>query len=344
MKKNKNKEDKKNFIKELKKKIDIFLVYLGLKVPDRELLKELKEKKEEKFGIDEDLLLTTEESIDIEKYEDLLIHEPEDLLGKAAASISSALKRRKLITKYDLIILGYKDEIAYFKKVLMYVISIFLIFVFLGILDNNIIDGFFKGLIFSVILLAISPFYPRLKLIIFKGEIKLQILLGLLYMTSLLKAGASLPEILTGLARSREYGVLSYEAALIIRDINSGMTFEDALRRAIMRTTIPLLRKVFDQMIIGYNKGNLSLLLEKLYEEIVRESLSKLDTSKFMIQNLGNLAFGVGLIMPFSGLIMSAMISNQGFSGILNAVNFLMLNLGPILAIIFGVFVKMKVE
>ncbi|WP_456472680.1 type II secretion system F family protein [Methanocaldococcus sp.] len=340
MKKNKLNDSLKN----LKKKIDILLIYLGLKIPDKETLKELKKEKEfEKFDVDSILTYTSEE-IDITKYEEILTYEPQDVLGKAAASASKIFKKKRLLNRYELMILGYKNEIAYFKKIFMYMLASFIIFTFLGFLDNNIISGIFNGIFSSLIIFILSPFYPKLNLLIFKGEIKLQILLGLLYMISLLRAGASLLEVLTGLARSREYGVLSYEASLIIKDINSGYTLEEALNRAMLRTSIPLLKKLFDQMIVGYNKGNVALLLEKLYEDIVRESLSKLESSKFMIQNLGNMAFGVGLIMPFSGLIMSAMISNQGFPGIANAVKFIMLNLGPLLTLIFGVFVKIKVE
>lgn len=221
----------------------------------------------------------------------------------------------------------------------------FLALLFMGLLDNNLLQGFVNGLIGAGIILVLSLFYPKIRLILFKGEIKLQILFTLIYMISILRAGASLPEVLESISKSREYGVVAFEAKSIIRDVNiGGYNLVEALERAKMRTRIPILKKLYDQMIVGYNKGNLPLLLEKLYEDIVRESMVKLDSSKFMIQNLGNLAFGVGLILPFTGMILSTMIGNQGFSGILSTINLLLLKIGPLLTLIFGIFVKLKIE
>jgi flagellar protein FlaJ len=38
------------------------------------------------------------------------------------------------------------------------------------------------------------------------------------------------------------------------------------------------------------------------------------------------------------------MMGNQGFPGILNAADLILTKIGPILALIFGIFVKLKVE
>ncbi|ADC70072.1 Type II secretion system F domain protein [Methanocaldococcus sp. FS406-22] len=329
----------------IKKKIDLLLYKLGLKPLSIETLKELKEsKKEEETPEFYDVYFEPEEEFtDIEKYEFILYEE--DIVGKTAKSLSKIFKGNLFPSRNELRYMGIRDEVAYFKKVITYMIITFLVLLFMGILDNDPLQGLANGLLGAGIILALSLFYPKIRLILFKGEIKLQILFTLIYMVSILRAGGSLPEVLDNISKSREYGVVAFEARSIIRDVNiGGYNLVEALERAKMRTKIPLLKKLYDQMIIGYNKGNLPLLLEKLYEDIVRESMIKLDSSKFMIQNLGNLAFGVGLILPFTGMILSTMISNQGFSGILSTINLLLLKIGPLLTLIFGIFVKLKIE
>ncbi|XRP96243.1 type II secretion system F family protein [Methanocaldococcus sp. 16A] len=342
-------ENLKEKFKRIKIKIDIFLYKWGLKSLDAKLLSEMK-KMGEKLGIKisefYDVYIEPEEMLTYEKFKkyEFLLYE-EEFIKKSAESLSNIFKNVKILSRNQLKYIGFENEIEYFKKVIVYMIFVFIVLLFMGLLDENIIGGLLNGIIGSIIVLILSIFYPKIKLILFKGEIKLQVLFTLLYMISILRAGASLPEVLESISKSNEYGIVAFEAKTIIRDVNmSGYSLAEALERAKLRTEIPLLKKLYDQMIIGYNKGNLPLLLEKLYDDIVRESMIKLDSSKFMIQNLGNLAFGVGLILPFSGMILSTMIANQGFPGILNALDLLLTKIGPLLTLIFGIFVKFKVE
>ncbi|ACV24843.1 type II secretion system F family protein [Methanocaldococcus fervens] len=342
----------KNFmekIKRIKMKLNIFLYKLGIKSLDAETILEIKKIGEEsEIDISEFYDVYIEPDIDTlaEKYKDyeFLFYE-EEFIKKPAESLSNLLKNTKIFSRNLLRSIGYENEIEYFKRVILYMIIVFIVLLILGILDGNILGGLFKGIFGAISVLVLSIFYPKIRLIMFKEEVKLQVLFTLLYMVSILRAGASLPEILETISKSNEYGFISFEARSIIRDVNvSGYTLVEALERAKLRTEIPLLKKLYDQMIIGYNKGNLSMLLEKLYEDIVRDSLSKLDSSKFMIQNLGNLTFGVGLILPFAGMILSTMISNQGFPGILNTLDLLLTKIGPLLTLIFGIFVKLKID
>ncbi|AIJ05958.1 Type II secretion system F domain protein [Methanocaldococcus bathoardescens] len=291
------------------------------------------------------IYIEPEDMLTLEKYKkyEFLLYE-EEFIKKPAESLSNIFKNVKILSRNQLKYIGFENEIEYFKKVIIYMALVFIVLLFMGILDENIIGGLINGIIGSIIVLILSIFYPKLRLILFRGEIKLQVLFALLYMISILRAGASLPEVLERISKSNEYGIVAFETRTIIKDNISGYSLAEALERAKLRTEIPLLKKLYDQMIIGYNKGNLPLLLEKLYEDIVRESMVKLDSSKFMIQNLGNLVFGVGLILPFSGMILSTMIANQGFTGILNTLDLLLTKIGPLLTLIFGIFVKLKVE
>ncbi|XRO75438.1 type II secretion system F family protein [Methanocaldococcus sp. 28A] len=350
-------ENLKQKIKKIKIKLYITLYKLGFISLNSETISELKKMSKE-LGLDISELYSTDVSefygvyiepeyiIDYEKYkeyEHLLYNE--EFIRVPAESISNILSGSRIFSKNLLKYIGYDNEVEYFKRVILFMIITFFGILIFEALGGDILGGIYRGVFGAIIILVLSIFYPKIRLILFRGEIKMQVLFALLYMISLLRAGASLPEVLGAISKSNEYGIISFEVRTIIRDINvSGYSLLEALERAKLRTEIPLLKKLYEQMIIGHNKGNLALLLEKLYEDIVRESMVKLDSSKFMIQNLGNLAFGVGLVLPFSGMVLSAMIANQGFQGILNTIDLLLTKIGPLLTIIFGIFVKMKIE
>ncbi|MEO2116789.1 MAG: type II secretion system F family protein [Methanocaldococcus sp.] len=342
-------ENFKEKIKKLKMKINILLYKWGIITLDAETISELRKMSKE-LGRDISefygAYVEPEDMVAIQKYKqyEYLLYD-EEFIRKPAESISNLLRGSKIFSRNLLKYIGYENEVEYFKRVVLYMIVTFFVLLIFEALSGNISGGISTGIFGAIAVLVLSIFYPKIRLILFRGEIKLQVLFTLLYMISILRAGASLPEVLEAISKSNEYGIISFEARTIIRDINvSGYSLLEALERAKLRTEIPLLKKLYDQMIIGYNKGNLALLLEKLYEDIVRESMAKLDSSKFMIQNMGNLAFGTGLVLPFSGMILSAMMANQGFPGILNTIDLLLTKIGPLLTLIFGLFVKMKVE
>ncbi|WP_456373916.1 type II secretion system F family protein [Methanocaldococcus sp.] len=343
----KNIKSIKEKLKKLKIKIDILLYKWGLKPLDASLINELKKQGElVEIPTFHDVYVEPDDILLAEKYKEYeyLFYE-EEFIKKPAEYLSNISKNLKFFSKNLLRYMGYENEIEYFKRVVVYIIIVFMGLLILGILNNNIFEGLINGFIGAIGVLILSLFYPKLRLILFRGEIKIQVLFALIYMISLLRSGASLPEVLDVLSKSYEYGIVSFEARNIIKDITiSGYSLVEALERAKLRTEVPILKKLYDQLIIGYNKGNLDLLLEKLYEDIVRTSLAKLDTSKFLIQNLGNLTFGVGLILPFSGMIISTVMSNQGFNGILNTIDLLLTKIGPLLTLIFGIFVKLKIE
>jgi flagellar protein FlaJ len=250
-----------------------------------------------------------------------------------------------LPSKRDYQYAGIIDERVYFLKIIVFsIFAVILLFLY-GVITSDPISGITNGIIFALIILFGGIFYPKLKLTLFRGEIKIQVLMSILHLISMLNSGASVQEAIKNIANNPEYGLTSYEFRSIIKDINQGgYNFVEALERAKVRSKIPLLKKLYDQLILAANKGGTQLLLENLYNEIVRESLSKIDSSKFQISNLGNLIFGIGLIIPFSGMIQSALGAQQGFDGIINAIDLVMTKIGLLSTIIFTIFIKMKIE
>jgi len=238
---------------------------------------------------------------------------------------------------------GIKDINKYFMKVIVISIVVGLIF-FLNSIDDIFI-GLIDGLFATILVIVAGIYYPKIKLILFRGDIKIQIIVTLLDMIASLNAGMSLQECVKKIAENPEYGILSFEFKGIIYDIEKGgYSFKEALERARFRTKIPLMKKLYTQLIVAINKGGTQLLLESLYNDILRESMAKIDSSKFQITNLGNLIFGVGIILPFSGMMLSAIQGNTGFSGIIETVDLILTKIAPISAAIFAVFIKLKIE
>ncbi|CAF29595.1 type II secretion system F family protein [Methanococcus maripaludis] len=316
-----------------------------------EYLKKIFERKTEDIHKDEILEFyepyideTPEVSIDLD---DLLFEKKEfGALGGYSRSFSYWVTNTSFLpSKRDYQYAGIVDERVYFLKMMIAAITTVVLFIIYGVLTGDVFSGVSNGVLLAVIMVVGSIFYPKLKLTLFRGEIKIQVLMSILHLISMLNSGASVQESLKNIANNPEYGITSFEFRSIIKDINQGgYNFVEALERAKMRTKIHIMRQLYDQLILAANKGGTQLLLENLYNEIVRESMSKIDSSKFQISNLGNLIFGIGLIIPFSGMIQSALGAQQGFDGIINAIDLVMGKIGLMSTIIFTIFIKMKIE
>ncbi|MBW9222251.1 type II secretion system F family protein [Methanothermococcus sp. SCGC AD-155-C09] len=248
-------------------------------------------------------------------------------------------------SKADFQYVGIDDINKYILRVILISSGIAILFILNSLFDGDIFTGLINGLLAGGVIFIGGVFYPKIKMILFRGEIKIQIIITILNMISSLNSGMSLQETIKNIAENPEYGIPSYEFRNIFYDVNrGGYTFKEALERAKKRTKVPLMEKLYDQLILSSDKGGTQLLLKNLYEEIIRESVSKIDSSKFQISNLGNLLFGTGMILPFSGMMLSSIQGGGGFDGIINTVNMLLTKMAPMLTAIFAIFIKMKIE
>jgi flagellar protein FlaJ len=270
----------------------------------------------------------------------------EGLLGKSSQSLTEyVIKSSMFPSKKDYQYIGVSDLKKYFLSIIIKAIGAGVLIFIISAISMDIVGGIINGLIVTILLVLGGIYYPKIKLLLFRGEIKLQILMAILHIISMLDSGASLQEAMKNIASSSEYGVVSYEFKAVIFDIvRGGYSFAEALERGRQRTGITLMKKLFTQLIAAANQGRGQVLLENLYKEIVRESISKIDNSKFQISNLGNLVFGTGIILPFAGMLQGALTGGSGFEGINNTVDLVLTKIGPMSTIMFAIFVKMKIE
>ncbi|HIQ39327.1 MAG TPA: hypothetical protein EYH53_04900 [Methanothermococcus okinawensis] len=295
--------------------------------------------------IDYDRMLERKRLEEIEiDLDELLERSYMNILKDYITNFSYCVIRSKYLPSLrDFQYIGIKDINKYFMKVIVISIVVGLIY-FLNFIDNIFI-GLLNGLFATILVMVAGIYYPKIKLILFRGDIKIQIMVTLLDMIASLNAGMSLQECIKKIAENPEYGIPSFEFKGIIYDIEKGgYSFKEALERARFRTKILLMKKLYTQLIVAIDKGGTQLLLKSLYNDILRESMAKIDSSKFQITNLGNLIFGVGIILPFAGMMLSAIQGNTGFSGIINTVDLILTKIAPISAAIFAVFIKLKIE
>ena len=288
-----------------------------------------------------------------ESYEDTKIIKdidemiPSDgFLSKSSESIVKTVNKTSFLpSKRDYQYIGVTNLNTYFLKALVKSIGFGLVFVIIQLVGGDVVSAMTQGVVVFLFFLIGSIFYPKIKLLLFKGEIKLQIMMAMLHMVSMLNSGASLQECIKNIGSNSDYGVVSFEFKTVIYDIvRGGYSFTESLERAKNRTSISLMKKLYSQLITASNQGKGQLLLQNLYGEIIRETTSTLDNSKFQIGNLGNLVFGTGIILPFSGMLQSALGGGGGFEGINSTIDLVLTKIGPLSTMMFAIFVKMKIE
>ena len=296
---------------------------------------------EDTIGIYRDHGKKLEDSIDLDE---MLEGSSVDLFKSCISPLSHYIIRCKYTPSLrDFQYGGIEDIDKYLLKVVVISTVVSLIY-FLNSMDD-ILTGLINGLLVGTLVMVAGIYYPKVKLKLFQGDVKIQIMVTLLDIISSLNAGVSLQESIRKIGENPEYGVPYFEFRDVIYDIEKGgYSFKEALERGRLRSKIPLMKKLYTQLIIAIDKGGAQLLLKSLYNDILRESMSKIDSSKFQIVNLGNLLFGVGIILPFSGMLLSTIQSNTGFSGIINVVDLVLMKIAPISTIIFAIFIKLKIE
>ncbi|ABR56730.1 type II secretion system F family protein [Methanococcus aeolicus] len=270
----------------------------------------------------------------------------DSFLSKSSESLVETVNKTSFLpSKRDYQYIGVSDLNGYFLKTLIKSFGFGVLFLMIQLVDGDVIYAITQSIVVFLLFLIGGIFYPKIKLMLFKGEVKLQIMMAMLHMVSMLNSGASLQECIKNIGSNSDYGIVSFEFKNVIYDIvRGGYNFKESLERAKNRTGISLMEKLYAQLITASNQGKGQLLLQNLYGEIIRETMSTLDNSKFQIGNLGNLVFGTGLILPFSGMLQSALTGGGGFDGINNTIDLVLTKIGPISTIMFAIFVKIKIE
>lgn len=171
------------------------------------------------------------------------------------------------------------------------------------------IIAFFSSLIFHL-------FYPRMAAMTLASLVEQDLLFALRTMLLQLSSGISLFETIKSISRSN-YGQVSVEFGMVIKDINSGVSESVALEKLAFRTRSDVLKKTLWQMVTTMKSGGsitnaitsqIDSLVEQQEESIKRYSAElNLWTLVYLI---------IAAAMPSLGVTFLVIASSIGGSGI----------------------------
>ncbi|MEM4254721.1 MAG: type II secretion system F family protein [Candidatus Norongarragalinales archaeon] len=130
-----------------------------------------------------------------------------------------------------------------------------------------------------------------------------------------LKAGLSFYKALSSLAKS-EYGLLSREFEIVLRDLDSGLSSEEALRLLTQRVKSEGLRKAVLQIVRAMKTGgNLSMVISEIADDVSFETRQQIRDFTEKLNLVSILYIMLGIVMPVVVAILSAVLQIPLFAG-----------------------------
>ena len=130
-----------------------------------------------------------------------------------------------------------------------------------------------------------------------------------------LKAGLSFYKSLSSLAKS-EYGLLSKEFEIVLRDLDSGLSTEEALRLLTQRVKSEGLHKAVLQIIRAMKTGgNLSVVISEIADDVSFETRQQIRDFTEKLNLVSILYIMLGIVMPVVVAILSAVLQIPLFAG-----------------------------
>ncbi|MEO2152051.1 MAG: type II secretion system F family protein, partial [Thermococcus sp.] len=121
---------------------------------------------------------------------------------------------------------------------------------------------------------------------------------ALRHMASLLSAGVGIAEAILSVAKA-DYGVLSEEFELILRDMRTGSSFEDALTKFEEKMASENISRVVKQILRAVKfGGNLAEILYKLAEDFSFEYRMKLVEYVQKVNGIAFIYMFITIVMP----------------------------------------------
>lgn len=132
-----------------------------------------------------------------------------------------------------------------------------------------------------------------------------------------LRAGVSFYKSLSSISKA-EYGVLSYEFELLLRDLDAGLSSEEALRLLTQRVKSDGLRKAVMQIIRAMKTGgNLSLVISEIADDVSFETRQQIRDFTEKLNLVSIMYIMLGIVMPVVVAILAAVLQIPLFAGVL---------------------------
>ena len=196
---------------------------------------------------------------------------------------------------------------------LIMLIAIAAIGAFLGDLSITALAPLIAILVFIFVSVA-GLFYPVTLASDRAAKIDRSLPFALRQLSTQVKAGVSFYKALLSLAHSK-YGVLSDEFRMVLRDMDSGLSTQDALNRLYARTRSKGLRKAIMQIIRAMRTGgNLSQVISDIADDVSFETRMKIRDFTEQLNFINIIYIMVSVVAPVSLSIMSAVMQIPMFA------------------------------
>ncbi|MFA6268828.1 MAG: type II secretion system F family protein [archaeon] len=158
--------------------------------------------------------------------------------------------------------------------------------------------------------------YPKLAALQLAGMVDSELLFALRTMLIQLSSGISLFESMKSIAKSN-YGQVSTEFSLVVRDVNSGMSETEAIEKLAFRTKSEVLKKTAWQIITTLRSGgSIVNALNSQVEALISQQVDAIKTYSAEL-NLWTLIYLIiAAAMPSLGITFLVIASSIGGSGI----------------------------
>jgi len=167
---------------------------------------------------------------------------------------------------------------------------------------------------------------------------------ALMQIATQVRAGVSFHRSLESVANA-DYGVLSAEFKKLTRDLQQGLSTEDALTRFYNRTKSQSLRKALLQVIRSFKTGgNLSKIINDIAQDVAFETQMSIRDFTEKLNFINVIFIMVAVVAPVSATVLSAILQIPLFSSGLPSY-FIYLSFGGITAAMIGVlYVTKQIE
>jgi pilus assembly protein TadC len=191
------------------------------------------------------------------------------------------------------------------------------LFVILAVYFNDVTLGAIAPLVglLAAIVFTILPFiFLRLRAQSRAKAIDRVLPFALMQIATQVRAGVSFHRSLESVANA-DYGVLSMEFKKLTRDLQQGLSTEDALTRLYNRTRSQSLRKALLQVIRSFKTGgNLSKIINDIAQDVAFETHMSIRDFTEKLNFINVIFIMVAVVAPVSATVLSAILQIPLFS------------------------------
>ncbi|NUN11585.1 type II secretion system F family protein [Candidatus Micrarchaeota archaeon] len=186
--------------------------------------------------------------------------------------------------------------------------------------------------------------YPVSKASERAAEIDKALPFALRQLSTQVKAGVSFYQAMLSVANSK-YGVLSDELRIVLRDLDSGLSVEQALIRLMNRTRSNGLQKALQQILRSLRTGgNLSKIISDIADDVSFETRMKIRDFTEKLNFINIIYIMVSVVAPVAIAIFSAIVQLPLFAGALPPVFTLLGFLAILFLMTIIVFITKRME